>query len=69
LIDQSQLISIIATAIRDMRIDYPAIEPGVSRESVPFASAVLDALDKAGLKIVPKDDNSAQRAIRPTTPS
>jgi hypothetical protein len=57
LVDQSQLIAIIATAIRDVRVDYPAIEPGIAHESVPFAKAVLDALDKAGLKIVPKDTN------------
>jgi len=55
LVDQSQLIAIIATAIRDVRVDYPAIEPGIAHESVSFAKAVLDALDKAGLKIVPKD--------------
>ena len=51
----------IAKAIRDVRVDYPAIEPGVAHESVPFAKAVLDALDKANLEIVPKDENNARR--------
>jgi hypothetical protein len=63
LVEQSQLLSIIATAIRNMTIDYPAIEPGVARESVPFAKAVLKALDKAGLEIVPKK-NAAPKPRR-----
>jgi hypothetical protein len=62
LVDQSRLIAIIATAIRDVRVDYPAIEPGIAHESVPFAKAVLDALDKAGLNIVPKEPPKAQKA-------
>jgi len=61
LVDQNQLIAIIAKAIRNVRVDYPAIEPGVAHESVPFAKAVLDALDKANLEIVPKDENNARR--------
>jgi hypothetical protein len=66
LVDQTQLIVIRAKAIRDVRIAYPAIEPGVAHESVPFAKAVLDALDKANLEIVPKGENDAPRR---TTPS
>jgi hypothetical protein len=54
LIDQAKLIAIIAAAIRNTDSDYPAIEPGVARETVPWAKAVLDALDGAGLEIVPK---------------
>jgi len=64
LVKQSQLISIIATAIREMTIDYPAIEPGVVRESVPFAKAVLSALDQAGLEIVPKNKGDTPRPRR-----
>ena len=51
----------IAKGIRDVRVDYPAIEPGVARESVPFSKAVLDALDKGSLEIVPKGENNAPR--------
>ena len=66
MVDQTQLIAIIAKAIRDVRVDCPAIEPGVAHESVPFAQAVLDALDKANLEIVPKSENNAPGR---TTPS
>jgi len=62
--DRGQVIAIIATAIRDTKTDYPAIEPGVTRESVPFAKAVLEALDKAGLKIVAKKENDPKARRR-----
>jgi hypothetical protein len=58
LVEQTQLISIIETAIREMGIDYPAIKPGVARESVPVAKAVLNASDKAGLEIVRKKNDT-----------
>jgi len=61
MVDRNELIAIIAKAIRDVRIDCPAIEPGVAHESVPFAEAVLDALDRAGLKVVPNEDSSPNR--------
>ena len=61
MVDQSQLIAIIAKAIRDVRVDYPAIEPGLAHESVPFAKAVPDALDKANLEIVPKGERRRER--------
>jgi hypothetical protein len=64
-VDQTQLIAIIAKAIRDVRIDCRAIEPGVEHESVPFATAVLDALDKANLEIVPKGEKYAPRRTTP----
>ena len=57
LVDQTQLLAIIAKAICDVRVDCPLIEPGVAHESVPFAKAVLDALDKANLEIVPKGES------------
>jgi hypothetical protein len=63
LVDQSQLIAIIAKAIRDVRVDYPAIEPGLAHESVPFAKAVPDALDKASLEIVPKGEADANAPL------
>jgi hypothetical protein len=61
MVDRNELIAIIAKAIRDVRIDCPAIEPGVAHESVPFAEAALDALDRAGLRIVPNEERSANR--------
>jgi hypothetical protein len=59
MLDRNELIAIIAKAIRDVRIDCPAIEPGVAHESVPFAKAALDALDGAGLEVV----EQRQRAV------
>jgi hypothetical protein len=54
LIDKREIIKVIAGAIQNARVDFPAIEPGIRRESVPFAEAILDALDRAGLTIVQK---------------
>jgi hypothetical protein len=71
LVEQRQIIAIMAAAIRDMRVDYPAIEPGVARESIPFVKAVLNALDKAGLEIVQKEGCSEAektRGIQLTSP-
>jgi hypothetical protein len=61
MVDRNELIAIIAKAIRDVRINCPAIEPGVAHESVPFAEAVLDALDRAGLKVVPNEESSVNQ--------
>jgi hypothetical protein len=60
LVEQRQIIAIMTAAIRDMRVDYPAIEPGVARESIPFVKAVLNALDKAGLEIVQKEEGCSE---------
>jgi hypothetical protein len=71
LVEQRQIIAIMTAAIRDMRVDYPAIEPGVARESIPFVKAVLNALDKAGLEIVQKEGCSEAektRGIQLTSP-
>jgi hypothetical protein len=62
MVDQNQFIGLIATAIRDMRANYRDIGPGTTRdrifegneESVPFAKAILVALDQARFEIVPK---------------
>jgi hypothetical protein len=56
-------ITIVAVAIRDIAESYPASGFGTMRDqiyepndqSVPFAQAILAALDIAGYKIVPKD--------------
>jgi hypothetical protein len=61
--DQNQLIAIIATAIRDMRPNNPSTGSGTTRDrifegneqSIPFANAILTALDQAGFEIVLKE--------------
>jgi hypothetical protein len=60
--DQFAIISIIAAAIRDSRIDNPHTDAGTVRdkifggieEAIPIAKAVTAALDEAGYDIVPK---------------
>jgi len=62
LTDQFAIISIIATAIRDSRIDNPDTDTGTVRdrifegneETIPIAKAVTAALSEAGYEIVPK---------------
>jgi hypothetical protein len=62
LADEFQIISIIATAIRDSRINFSDAGNGTVRDrifqgnedTIPFAKAILAALDEAGLEIVPK---------------
>ena len=54
------IISIMATAIRDMRINHPDTGDGTTRDnlyegnenSVPLAKAVIFALHEAGYEIV-----------------
>ncbi|MES0002390.1 hypothetical protein NKJ90_26985 [Mesorhizobium sp. M0051] len=56
------IVGIIATAIRDMRAEYPGTGEGTTRDqifegnenSIPLAKAAILALDKAGYKIVAK---------------
>jgi hypothetical protein len=58
-------LTVVAMAIRSTRNIYPA--SGSTRDqiykpsdqSLPFAQAILAALDVAGYKIVPKDDADA----------
>ncbi len=66
--DQFAIISIIATAIRDSGINNPADAGTVgdgtfegNEETIPFAKAVVAALEGAGYEIVPKEKDSAPR--------
>jgi len=60
-------VTVVAMAIRSTRAIYPASGFGSMRDqiyepndqSLPFAQAILAALDVAGYKIVPKDSADA----------
>ena len=61
--DQFALVSVIATAIRDSRANFPDAGDGKTHDrifqgnedTIPFAKAVIAALDAAGYQIVPKE--------------
>ena len=60
--DKDKLVSIIATTLRDYRIDNRNTGDGTTRDqiyepnehTVPWAEAILAALEKRGYAIVPK---------------
>jgi len=57
------VLALIANAIHRARIDFPQAAPGTthddqwvsSEDAALFAKAALAALDRAGLKVVPKE--------------
>jgi hypothetical protein len=62
---EARLLAIASKAIEEAKIKYPDYPPGsgaswpdvyiATREATLFGFAALEAIDKAGFKIVPKD--------------
>jgi hypothetical protein len=65
LADQLAIVSAIAAAIHNARVNFPAADHGKmqdrifegNEDAIMFAKAVIAGLDGAGYKIVPKEKN------------
>jgi hypothetical protein len=53
LVDPHQVISVIATALCDIRKDHPD-QPIIAEEAKQIAKCIVEALSDAGLQIIPK---------------